>query len=188
MICLGTGAVLDTALGRCQGRGSDEQSLLRTMPNTLKPRDILLGDAFYATYFLLCQLQQLGVDGVFEQQGSRKRSTDFRRGRRRLGQRDHLIELRKLKRKPGWMSQQEYELAPESLARRVGFSPYQNDARHGDAELPRARDGRKGDLGLSAGLQPDSHIDGTGCIVSRHSASPAQLQAHVAAMGRVEME
>jgi hypothetical protein len=114
MICLGTGAVLDAALGPCQGKGSDEQSLLRTMLNTLESGDILLADAFYATYFLLCPLQQLGVDSVFEQQGSRKRSTDFRRDRR-LGQRDQLIELRKPKRKPGWMSQQEYELAPESL-------------------------------------------------------------------------
>lgn len=94
MICLGTGAVLNAALGPCQGKGSDEQSLLRSILNTLESGDILLGDAFYATYFLLCQLQQLGVDGVFEQQGSRKRSTDFRRGHR-LGQRDHLIELRR---------------------------------------------------------------------------------------------
>ena len=114
MICLGTGAVLNAALGPCQGKGSDEQSMLRSILNTLESGDILLGDAFYTTYFLLCQLQQLGVDGVFEQQGSRKRSTDFRRGHR-LGQRDHLIELRKPKRKPGWMRQQEYDLAPQTL-------------------------------------------------------------------------
>jgi hypothetical protein len=114
MICLGTGAVLNAALGPCQGKGSDEQSLLRSILNTLESGDVLLGDAFYATYFLLCQLQLLGVDGVFEQQGSRKRSTDFRRGHR-LGQRDHLIELRKPKRKPGWMSQRAYDLAPETL-------------------------------------------------------------------------
>jgi hypothetical protein len=67
MICLGTGAVLNAALGPYHGKGSDEQSLLRSILNTLESGDILLGDAFYATYFLLCQLQQLGVDGVFEQ-------------------------------------------------------------------------------------------------------------------------
>ena len=54
------------------------------------------------------------MDGVFEQQGARRRSTDFRRGRR-LGRRDHLIELRKPKRKPDWMSQDEYDLAPQTL-------------------------------------------------------------------------
>jgi hypothetical protein len=114
MICLGTGAILNAALGACQGKGSDEQALLRSILDTLEAGDILLGDAFYATYFLLCHLQLLGVDGVFEQQGARRRSTDFRRGRR-LGQRDHLIELYKPKRKPDWMSQAEYDLAPQTL-------------------------------------------------------------------------
>ena len=64
--------------------------------------------------FLLCALQAKGVDGVFEQQGSRRRSTDFRRGQR-LGQRDHLIELQKPKVKPAWMSQAAYDQAPDTL-------------------------------------------------------------------------
>jgi hypothetical protein len=114
IICLASGAVLDAAMGPCQGKGSDEQSLLRSMLKTLKSGDILLGDAFCATYFLLCALQERGVDGVFEQQGARRRSTDFRRGRR-LGQRDHVIELRKPKIKPAWMSQGDYDQAPDSL-------------------------------------------------------------------------
>ena len=87
------------------------------MLDTLESGDILLGDAFYATYFLLCALQERDVDGVFEQQGSRRRSTDFRRGRR-LGQRDHVIELRKPKIKPAWMSQADYDQEPDSLKAR----------------------------------------------------------------------
>jgi len=63
-----------------------------------------LGDAFYATYFLFCALQAKGLDGVFEQQDARRRSTDFRRGER-LGPRDHPIALHKPKIKPVWMSQ-----------------------------------------------------------------------------------
>jgi hypothetical protein len=117
IICLASGAVLDAAMGACQGKGSDEQSLLRSMLDTLESGDILLGDAYYATYFLLCALQQRGVDGVFEQQGSRRRSTDFRRGQR-LGQRDHVIELCKPKIKPAWMSQADYDQAPERLTAR----------------------------------------------------------------------
>jgi hypothetical protein len=117
IICLASGAVLDAAMGACQGKGSDEQSLLRSMLDTLESGDILLGDAYYATYFLLCSLQQRGVDGVFEQQGSRRRSTDFRRGQR-LGQRDHVIELCKPKIKPAWMSQADYDQAPERLKAR----------------------------------------------------------------------
>lgn len=114
IVCLASGAVLNSAIGPYQGKGSDEQSLLRSILDTLACGDILLGDALYATYFLLCALQARGVDGVFEQQGARRRSTDFRRGRR-LGQRDHVIELRKPKIKPAWMSQAEYEQAPHSL-------------------------------------------------------------------------
>jgi len=49
-----------------------------------------------------------------EQQGSRKRVTDFRRGRR-LGERDHLIQLDKPKIKPDWLSEAAYQQAPEQL-------------------------------------------------------------------------
>jgi hypothetical protein len=80
VICLASGAVLNLALGSCQGKGSDERTLLRSMLGRLESSNTLLGDAFYATCFLLYALQQRGVDGVSEQQGSRRRSTDFRRG------------------------------------------------------------------------------------------------------------
>ena len=114
LLCLGSGALLDAAIGPCKGKGSDEQSLLREMLDTLQSGDILLGDAFYATYFLLCELVRGGVDGLFEQQGARKRSTDFRRGEK-LGVRDHLIVLTKPEKKPDWMSQYEYDQAPATL-------------------------------------------------------------------------
>ena len=112
--CWASGMLLNVAMGPCKGKGSDEQTLLRSILDTLESGDILLGDAFYATYFLLCALQELGVDGVFEQQGARRRSTDFRRGQR-LGTRDHLIELQKPKIKPGWMSQEQYDQSPNTL-------------------------------------------------------------------------
>lgn len=114
LICLGSGAVLNAAVGRYKGKGGDEQSLLRTMFDSLETGDILLGDAYYASYFLFCELQCRGVDGVFEQHGSRQRTTDFRRGRR-LGQRDHIIELRKPRTKPEWMEQSAYDNAPDTL-------------------------------------------------------------------------
>jgi hypothetical protein len=114
IICLGSGALLNTAIGPCKGKGSDEQSSLRNILDTLNPGDIIMGDAFYATYFLLCALQEKGVDGVFEQHGSRKRSTDFHRGKR-LGQQDHLITLEKPKSTPDWMNQETYDQMPDSL-------------------------------------------------------------------------
>jgi len=113
LMCLATGALLDGAVGPCVGKGSDEQSLLRTLLDTLLRGEILIADAFYATYFLLCELGSRGVDGVFEQYGARKRSTDFPLGQW-LGVRDHLIVLSKPKR-PDWMSQEDYDQAPDTL-------------------------------------------------------------------------
>lgn len=115
LICLGSGALLNAAIGPYQGKGGDEQSLLRSMLDTLAPRDVLVGDAYYATYFLLVMLNKRGIDAVFEQHGSRRRSTDFRRGQR-LGTRDHVITLPKPKRKPDWLSQPDYERAPAEIA------------------------------------------------------------------------
>ena len=114
LICLGSGALLDAATGPCEGKGSDEQTLLRGMFDTLKAGDILLGDAFYPTYVLLCELVRRGVDGVFEQYGARKRSTDFSKGER-LGGRDHLITMSKPKKRPDWMSQEDYDQLPKTL-------------------------------------------------------------------------
>ena len=66
LLCLAGGGVLDAAMGPCVGKGSDEQSLLRSLLDTLQTDDIVLGDAYYATYFLLCELVARGADGVFE--------------------------------------------------------------------------------------------------------------------------
>ena len=115
LVCLGSGVVLQAAIGHYRGKGGDEQSLLRSILDTLERGDLLLGDALYATYFLLCTLRERGIDAVFEQHGSRQRTTDFRLGQR-LGVRDHLIVLTKPVIKPDWMSQADYEQAPQSLA------------------------------------------------------------------------
>jgi hypothetical protein len=112
--CLSSGAVLDAAMGDYKGKGSGEQALLRTLLDVLESGDVMLGDAFYATYFLLAELLLRGVEALFEQHGSRKRSTDFRLGRK-LGSRDHLITLTKPKIRPQWMTAAQYESAPEAL-------------------------------------------------------------------------
>jgi hypothetical protein len=90
LLCLASGALLDAAEGPCEGKGSDEQALFRGLLDNLAAGDVLLGDAYFPTYFLLCELLRRGVDGLFEQYGARKRSTDFRCGKR-LGPKNHLI-------------------------------------------------------------------------------------------------
>jgi len=114
LLCLESGAVLNAAIGRYQGKGGDEQTLLRSILHTLERGDLLVGDAFYATYFLLCTLRPLGIDAVFAPYGARQRRTDFRCGQR-LGPRDHLIVLHKPTNKPDWMTQADYDQAPATL-------------------------------------------------------------------------
>lgn len=114
LVCLDSGTVLNAAIGVYKGKGGDEQTLLRTLLPTLDRDDVLVGDAYYATYFLLCTLQERGIDGVFEQNGARQRRTDFRCGKR-LGPRDHQITLLKPRCKPDWMPQAHYDQAPDTL-------------------------------------------------------------------------
>ncbi|MEO5560417.1 MAG: IS4 family transposase [Dokdonella sp.] len=114
LFCLSSGAVLDAATCAYQGKGNDEQTLLRGLLDRLEPGSVLVGDALFATYFLLAELKQRGVDGVFEQHGARRRSTDFRRGRR-LGERDHVIDLEKPTMRPPWMTEQQFAQAPNRL-------------------------------------------------------------------------
>ncbi len=51
LLCLGSGALLGSAISSLKGKGNDEQSLLRSLLGTLNPGDVLLGDAYYATFF-----------------------------------------------------------------------------------------------------------------------------------------
>ena len=114
LICLGSGAIMDAASGGYHGKGSDEQTLLRSMLDTLARGDVLLGDALYATYFLLADLYARGVDAVFEQHGMRRQVTNFEDGLV-LGERDHLVALPKPKLKPAWMTQADYDRAPATV-------------------------------------------------------------------------
>jgi len=115
--CLSSGALLNAAVGRFNGKGGDEQTLLRSIQDTLEPGDMLLGDAFFPTYFFLAAMQARGVDILMEQMGARKRTTDFRRGKR-LGTRDHLITLHKPKSRPDWMTDADFQSAPKTLTAR----------------------------------------------------------------------
>ena len=112
--CLSSGALLDAAVCRFNGKGGDERALLRSLQETLDSGDILIGDALFPTYFFIASMQEKGVDILMEQQGPRRRSTDFRRGKK-LGQRDHLIVIKKPRGKPDWMSDKAYQQAPESI-------------------------------------------------------------------------
>ena len=114
VVCLSTGAVVDAAVGKIEGKGTSEQSLLRQLQDRFEEGDLILGDAYFSTYFFLAFLIEGKVDAVMEQLGVRKKSVDFRKGEK-IGSKDHVITLQKPKRRPDWMTQEEYQSAPQNL-------------------------------------------------------------------------
>ncbi len=111
LLSLATAMVSGMALGPYSGKETGETALLRELCERLEAGDIVLGDRYYCSYFLIAWLLQLGVDVVTRQH--QQRTTDFRRGER-LGKRDHLVTwLRPAK--PDWMDQATYDAMPRSL-------------------------------------------------------------------------
>jgi hypothetical protein len=108
---LTSGAVLDWALGPCEGEESGETALLWKMAPGLNAGDVLIVDRYFSGYFLLARLKQLGVDVIV--QANSRRYVDFRCGKR-LGARDHLVQWQRPQR-PRWMDAKTYEQMPESL-------------------------------------------------------------------------
>ena len=111
IVSLTSGAVLDWAMGPCEGEESGETALLWKMAPGLSAGDVLIADRYFSGYFLLARLKQLGVDVIV--QANRSRHTDFRCGKR-LGARDHLVHWQRPQR-PRWMDAATYEQMPLSL-------------------------------------------------------------------------
>lgn len=114
MVSLSCGAVLQWALGPCEGKETGETALLWGLAQKLRCGDVLIADRCYAGYFILAWLIQLGVDVVIRQHQCRH--TDFRRGRR-LGARDHVVSWVRPQR-PAWMDEATYAAMPERLTLR----------------------------------------------------------------------
>lgn len=109
---LAVGTVLDAAVGPYQGKETSELALFRQIACQFQSGDILLGDRFFCTYWLIADLQRRGVESVVRLHQCR--SADFRRGRR-LGRDDHVVTWSKPKSIPSWMSRAEYEAMPAEL-------------------------------------------------------------------------
>lgn len=108
---LEAGTLLDLSIAPWSGKGTGEHALLRELVTALEKGDILLGDAYYASYFLVALLIEMGVDVVFAAGTNRKR--DFRRGLR-LGKSDHIVAWEKPAR-PEWMGKATYD----NVAKRI---------------------------------------------------------------------
>lgn len=111
LISLSTGTVMDYAVGKARGKGTGEHSLLRSMMSSIQEEDILLGDCYYPSFYLLSDLQSQKAHGVFQAVPFRK--CDFRKGKL-LGKNDHLIEWRR----PGsssWLEKKKRDTYPKTI-------------------------------------------------------------------------
>src|SRR5215218_6905147 len=75
LLSLATGACHDLAIAAYAGKGTGETTLLRRMYDSLSPGDVVLADALFDDYFLVCELRDRGIDLVaraqYERVGSR---------------------------------------------------------------------------------------------------------------------
>ncbi len=115
VFCLATGAALEAALGKYQGKQTGENALFRRTWEGLSAGDVSLGDRYYGSYLDMALLKARGVDSVCRLH--QQRVTDFRRGRR-LGKEDHIVSWAKPDR-PDWMDEATYESLPGEMEVRV---------------------------------------------------------------------
>lgn len=94
---LAVGTVLEAAIGPYQGKQTSELALLRLVIDQFHPGDVLLGDRFFCSYWVVAALAARGVDVVTRLHQCR--SADFRR----LGQAQAAARLddpRRVRRGP----------------------------------------------------------------------------------------
>jgi putative transposase len=111
LVSLATAMVNGMAMGPYSGKQTGEPALFRQLFDRLRRGDVVLADCCFCSYFMICLLQELGVDIVTTLHQCRK--ADFRAGER-LGPGDHTVEWTRPDR-PDWMDEATYERMPATL-------------------------------------------------------------------------
>ena len=112
LISLSVGAVVAYATGPYQGKGTGETALFSQLLSHIANSTLLLADRYYCTWAIIASILQ--QDGHVLVQNHAQRKPDFRLGQQ-LGLRDHLVTWKKPKRKPGWISQEDYDALPDEI-------------------------------------------------------------------------
>src|SRR5947208_9197630 len=112
LLSLATGACHELVMAPYEGKGTGETTLLRQTYDTLKPGDVVLADALFDNYFLICELRDRGIDIVARAQYERV-------GSRTVESRpDGDIILWQRPNKPRGMTGEQYRRYPKSLLMR----------------------------------------------------------------------
>lgn len=92
IICFVTGVVSKFVMGAFSGQETGEHALLRQVIDGLKRGDIILGDRYFPSFFLVCALMNLGVGFVVQAHAAR--NLDCRIGKK-SGKKDHVLTWNK---------------------------------------------------------------------------------------------
>jgi len=111
-LSLATGACHDLAIAPYAGKGTGETTLMRKMFDSLRPGDVVLADALFDNYYLICDLQEQGIDIVTRVKYKRSSSKMIESGP--AG--DILVWKRPAKARG--MTGEQYRTYPESLTMR----------------------------------------------------------------------
>jgi hypothetical protein len=112
LLSLASGACHDLAIAPYEGKGTGETTLLREMYGALKPGDVVLADALFDNYFLICELRDRGIDLVARAQYQRVGSQVLE------SRPDGAILLWQRPNKPHEMTGEQYRRYPKSLRMR----------------------------------------------------------------------
>jgi hypothetical protein len=112
LLSLATGACHDLAIAPYEGKGTGETTLLRAMYDALKPGDVVLVDALFDNYFLVCELRERGIDLVARAQYQRVGSQTLQ------SRPDGDILIWQRPNKPRGMTGEQYRCYPKSLLMR----------------------------------------------------------------------
>lgn len=112
LLSLATGACHDLVIAPYKGKGTGETTLLRAMYDSLKPGDVILADAIFDNYFLVCELRERGIDLVAHAKYPRAESQIVE------SQADGSVLVWQRPNKPRGMTGEQYRRYPESLLMR----------------------------------------------------------------------
>ncbi len=114
VFALSVGTVLETAIGKYEGKQTGENSLFRKLYETLDEGDVVVADRYFSGWSDIALPLQRGIDIVVRKH--QHRPTDFRTGKR-LRKDDHLVFWKRPQR-PKWMSVEQYATLPDELTLR----------------------------------------------------------------------
>jgi hypothetical protein len=128
LISLATGAVVDFAFGKHEGKGTGESNLFRSMLGRMHPGDVVVADRYYPSYPTVAALKERGIDIVSISHIARH--VDFSAGEV-LGPNDHIIEWEKPRHRhgidpttfssiPNWVKVREFVIDVEDRKGKLG--------------------------------------------------------------------